>query len=97
MRLDSSVVQPCSSADKLLLHDIEDSRSKNSWQISVWVLQSFEVLFPIPLVVPQILPVSIGVDLQQADAKFSEFPKNAVLLEQIHLQKRVLMYPMSSV
>ena len=46
-RLDSSVVQPCNSADKLLLHEREDSRLKTSLQISVSVLPNSEYFFPI--------------------------------------------------
>ena len=55
----------------------DDSRSKTSWQSEELVLYDSAVLFSILLLVPQFLPVSISLNLQEDDAKFFEFSKSA--------------------
>ena len=47
-RPDSSVGQPYSFEDKLLLYERKDSKLKTSWQISVYILQSCECSFQNP-------------------------------------------------
>ena len=61
--------------DKFFLYDIEDSRSKTSWQNVELVLYDSAVLFSI-LLCSAIFPVSIGFNLQEDDDKFFEFSKN---------------------
>ena len=65
--------------ENFFLHDKRSSKSQSSWQSEV----SYAML-----------PVSIGTELQEADAKFFLI---MVHLEQVDLQKRVLVYPMSFV
>ena len=63
--------------DQFLLHNIEDSRSKTSWQSEELVLYDSAVLFSILLLVPPFCPYQHGVNLQEDDAKFFEFSKSA--------------------
>ena len=85
LRLDSSVTQPYNFTDKLLPLVGEDSRLKTSLQISVLELQNSEGLFPMHSLAQQFF--------------LSNFQRvlAVVHLEQEGLQKRVLMYEMSSV
>ena len=46
-RPDSSIVQTYNFADKLFLHESEDSKLKTSWQISVRLSQGFKYFFVI--------------------------------------------------
>ena len=78
LKFDSSASQSYNFEDKCLLHDMEDSRLKTSWQSEELVLHNSEVLFSTPLFAPQFLPVSIGFNMQEEeDARFFEFSKSA--------------------
>ena len=61
LEFDSSATQSDKFDDKLLLHEIEDSKSKPSWQIEVSVLNSSAARFCL---------YQSSVDMQEASAKF---------------------------
>ena len=90
LEFDSSATQPANFEDKLLLHDLEDSKQKPSWQIEVSVLNSSAAQF--------CLHQTASICKKLVPNSF-QFRKSAdeVRLEQVELQKRVLMNPMSSV
>ena len=71
------MVQPCNFADKLLLHEREDSKLKTSLQISELELQNFEGLSPINLLARQVSLYSENTGSHGADAMLFEFPKKA--------------------
>ena len=72
-----SAIQSYNFADMFFLHAREAYRSKTSWQNVVSVLNSSEVLFPIPVSVPQLCVYQMASNCKKTMPKFFEFPKSA--------------------
>ena len=99
LRLDSSVVEPHNSADKLLLHEKEDSKLKMSLQILAMGSENSEYLSPIPLLARQMSLFSetrarMVLMLDFLNLQSKQLTVNFV---QIDLRQRFPMYHMSSV
>ena len=85
--------------DKFLMHDSEDSRSKTSWQSEELVLHNSADLFSTPFFVPQLCLYQLASICKKTMPNPLNFRRvlTTVHLEQVDLQKRVLMNPTSSV
>ena len=76
-RPDSSDFATYNFENKFLLYETEDSRWKSSWQSVESILHDSAVSLLNPFPFSAILPVSMGFNLVQDDAKFMEFSKSA--------------------
>ena len=99
LRFDSSVTQPSNFADKLLPHEKQDSRMNTSLQMSVWDLQNSVGLSAMHMLARQVSLYSATRVRRVLMPYFSNFQRMLLVvhLEQAGLQKRFLMYQISSV